>query len=99
MPATKKKAAKKKPKVRSGTLWSDDDYAAAGYGRLGVRLPVTALGLLERHAKKRGLSRAQFLTELITQAGGPIRPPTPEDVVAKLPLPPGMRRTKGGKKK
>lgn len=52
-------------KSRSGTQWTDADYAAHGYGRIMLRLPVETLVELGRLAAKTGLSRAALVAWLI----------------------------------
>lgn len=52
-------------KSRSGTQWTDADYAAHGYGRITLRLPVEALVDLGKLAAKAGLSRAALVAWLI----------------------------------
>jgi hypothetical protein len=57
-----KKSAKAKLKSRSGTTWTDADYAAAGYGRIGLRLPNDELELLDVLARFTGANRSQVIT-------------------------------------
>lgn len=47
--------------TRSGTQWSDADYAAKGYGSIKLRLPLDALEMLATKAEREGCSRAQLV--------------------------------------
>ena len=60
-------AAKKKPS-RSGTTWTDADYAKAGYGRITLRLPLATLEVLERLSEQRGCSRAEAVDDAVREA-------------------------------
>jgi hypothetical protein len=53
---------------RSGTQWSEADYAAAGKGRLSLRLSLEALGKLEDLSDGAGCSRAEWLEFAILRA-------------------------------
>ncbi len=55
-------------RARSGTLWTDVDYAKRGYGRLGVRLPLQVLDQLDELAGASGLSRTEELSQMIDNA-------------------------------
>lgn len=50
---------------RSGTQWTEADYAAHGYGRITLRLPRAVLELLAAKAKESGRSRAEVVAELV----------------------------------
>ena len=52
-------------KSRSGTQWTEADYAARGYGRITLRLSRTVLELLAARAKESGKSRAEVVAELV----------------------------------
>jgi hypothetical protein len=52
----------------SGTTWGDAEYAKAGYGRLGLRLPAGDLKKLESLAKQAGITRSALLAQWIEQA-------------------------------
>ena len=67
-----KKTAKSKPKTRSGTQWSDADYANAGYGRLGLRLLSGDLELLDVIARHGGASRSVVLSTLLHEHAGEV---------------------------
>lgn len=56
------------PKRRSGRSMSDAERSANGYGRITLRLPDEAITLIGILAHEYGLSRAQYVTELIEQA-------------------------------
>lgn len=47
--------------ARSGTQWTEADYAAHGYGRITLRLPRAVLELLAAKAKESGKSRAELV--------------------------------------
>ncbi len=51
-------------KSRSGTQWSDDDYAAAGYSRLSLRLPAEVKARLQRLAEMSGWSVAELVDHM-----------------------------------
>ena len=56
------------PKSRSGTTWGDAQYAAKGYGRITLRLPLDALAMLADIAHETGETRAQVVDRLIRGA-------------------------------
>lgn len=58
---------KKQPQKtsRSGTTWSEQDYAAAGYGTLKLRLKRSVLERLEQLAEARGVTRAKLIEQLV----------------------------------
>jgi len=49
---------------RSGTQWTDADYAAAGYGRLSLRLDQRTLTRISKLAEKLGVSRAEVIRRM-----------------------------------
>lgn len=51
-------------KSRSGTQWTDADYASAGYARLSLRLPVEVKARLQRLAAERECSIAELAGHL-----------------------------------
>ncbi len=56
-------------KIRSGTQWTEDDYAKAGYRRLGTtRFDAEVMAALDRLVARAGTSRVSVLAELITSA-------------------------------
>jgi hypothetical protein len=63
-------AASKTRKNASGTQWGDEEYQAAGYGRLGLRMLTGDLKKLESLAKQAGLTRSALLAQWIEQAWG-----------------------------
>lgn len=60
----------KEAKVRSGTVWGDEDYEAAGYVKFTCRLPEDTAKDLERLAQPLGgrKFRTKVLIDLITEA-------------------------------
>ncbi|UOF77331.1 orf omegA-bindinG-regulatory protein compleX [Caudoviricetes sp.] len=50
---------------RSGTVWTEADYRARGYGTVKLRLPLDTLEMLAREAHDSGLSRAELVDEMI----------------------------------
>lgn len=56
---------------RSGTTWGDAQYAAKGYGRITLRLPLDSLAMLADIAHETGETRAQVVDRLIR--GAPVR--------------------------
>lgn len=48
-----------------GTVWTEADYTARGYGRMSVRLATETLAQLERLARIYGKSRTEILDEII----------------------------------
>jgi Ribbon-helix-helix protein, copG family len=64
-PKTKAKGkTEPKPKT-SGTQWGDDDYEAAGYGRITLRLPQADLDLLAQLAKAAKRSRSAVISQAL----------------------------------
>lgn len=66
-PTPRKRVARKGGPApsRSGTTWGDREYAAAGYGRITLRLPLDALDMLQAIADDMGESRAVAVDTLI----------------------------------
>lgn len=58
---TAKKKPTKKP-ARPGAQWSEEDYAAHGYGRMSLRLPQRVLDQLAEKAEAAGCSRAELVS-------------------------------------
>jgi hypothetical protein len=54
-------------KSRSGTQWTETEYAAKGYGRISLRLPLDALAILRDASTKSGRSRVELIAEAIRQ--------------------------------
>jgi len=50
---------------RSGTKWSEAEYARQGYGRVSLRLPADALDMLATKAESHGCSRAELVDAAI----------------------------------
>lgn len=63
--SARKAKVKAKPASTSGTTWSDEDYAAAGYGRITLRLPQADLDKLDEIARATGRARAAVVAEWI----------------------------------
>jgi hypothetical protein len=64
--SARKAAPKGEPKPKtSGTKWSDEDYEAAGYGRITLRLPQADLDLLGQLAKATKRSRAAVISQAL----------------------------------
>lgn len=57
------------PKTRrSGTVWTDADYAAHGYGMLRVRIPQSELDALRRLAADWGVHVTAAVRHMIAHA-------------------------------
>lgn len=65
------------PKARrtSGTVWTDADYAAHGYGMLRVRIPQDELDVLRRIAAAWGVHVTAAVRHLIAHAAELPQPP------------------------
>jgi len=74
--ATPPPAAAPKPR-RSGTVWTDADYAAHGYGMLRVRIPQSELDTLRRIAADWGVHVTAAVRHLIAHAAE-LPPATPK---------------------
>lgn len=57
-----------KRKSRSGTVWTDADYEAAGYGRLTLRLREETLAALEALAARWECTRTAAVERLVQEA-------------------------------
>jgi predicted HicB family RNase H-like nuclease len=51
-------------KSRSGTKWSEADYAAAGWSRVNVRVPSSVADILRAEAERRGVSISALISEM-----------------------------------
>lgn len=66
----------KKKVVTSGTTWGDEQYSAAGYGRIGIRIPLVELAALDRLAARWGICKTDAIRHMIAHAGafqGPLQ--------------------------
>lgn len=57
-----------KPKSRSGRNLTDAERAANGYGRITLRLPAETIMLIGILADDAGLTRAQYVHDLVEAA-------------------------------
>lgn len=69
--ATKKPA---KRKATSGTVWGDEHYQAAGYGRITLRIPQEELDKLAHVSTRWGIGRQDAVRHMIAHSSD-IRPP------------------------
>jgi predicted HicB family RNase H-like nuclease len=53
---------------RSGTQWSEAQYAARGRGRLNLRMSAEAHDMLAEQAEEHGCSQSEYIEELIRAA-------------------------------
>lgn len=61
-------------KSRSGTQWTEEDYAAAGVVRMNLRLPTEDAARLDALAERLGLSRARTVAVAVSELANKNRP-------------------------
>ena len=67
-----------KKEVPNSSQWSDERYAAKGFGRLTLRLPFEALASIDSEANRLGIGKAELICRIFSKKARGSKKVTPK---------------------